>query len=115
MKKLLLILLLGCLMTFCTEKSGNVSPNGNGNGNGNGDTDIIPTPVHPEIFDVQNLGSKSIIAIDNPDSIVFIPMDLTSVSNPVEGVPSSPVHTTMDFGVYIQQEAAEVKDKSNNN
>jgi len=37
---------------------------------------------------------------------------LVSTSKPVEGVPNSPVHTTMDFGVYIQQEAVQPKEES---
>jgi len=102
-------------LTFCTEKNKNVGIDGNGNGNGNGDGNgetEVPIPVKPEIYDVQNLSSDPLMVVDNPDSDVFIPMDLVSTSKPVEGVPNSPVHTTMDFGVYIQQEAVQPKEES---
>jgi len=95
-------------MTCCTDKNGSVA--GDGTGNGNEEPDIIPDPIRPEIFDVENLGSQPLVVGDNPESGVFIPMELTSTSDPVEGVPSSPVHTPMDFGVYIQQESVVVQD-----
>ncbi|MCZ4693999.1 hypothetical protein DWB61_03150 [Ancylomarina euxinus] len=108
MKKLFPILFLACLMFCCTEKSGN------GNGNGNGEIPILPEVRNPEIYDVENLFSNPLVVVDDIDSAVIIPMDLVSTSPPVKSVPSIPKHTSMEFGVYIQQEGA-VKSSSTNN
>tara|TARA_R110001583_G_scaffold8896_2_gene41962 strand:- start:8303 stop:8626 length:324 start_codon:yes stop_codon:yes gene_type:complete len=105
MKKLLPILFLSCLMFCCTEK--------NGNGNGNGEFPILPEVRNPEIFDVENLFSRPLVVVDDIDSTVIIPMDLVSTSPPVKSVPSIPEHTSMEFGVYIQQEGV-VKSGSTN-
>lgn len=98
MRNLFYILFLGYLMFCCTEK--------NGNGNGGGEIPIVPEVRNPEIYDVENLFSKPIVVVDDIDTTVIIPLDLVSTSPPVKSVPSIPKHTSMEFGVYIQQEGA---------
>lgn len=85
-------------MFCCTEK------NGTGNGSGNGEIPIIPEVRNPEIYDVENLFTNPLVVVDDIDSAVIIPMDLVSTSPPVKTVPSIPKHTSMEFGVFIQQE-----------
>jgi len=96
MKKILYIFLT-CLIISCSEDK-----NGGSSGGDNGGGGEIPVaPAEPGVYDIENLNSKPVVMGDSESA--NIPMDLTDIEKPIGNVPTIPIHTGIEFGVYLQR------------
>lgn len=96
MKTLLYILLTILICSCSSDKNGGTSEGGNGI------TDP-EKPIDPGIYDIENLNSNPVVMEDQANEKTLIPMDLTKIETPIGNVPTVPLHTGMEFGVYLKK------------
>jgi len=97
MKKILYIFLT-CLIISCSEDKNGGGSSGGDNGGGG---EIPVAPAEPGVYDIENLNSKPVVMGDSESA--NIPMDLTDIEKPIGNVPTIPIHTGIEFGVYLQR------------
>jgi hypothetical protein len=90
MKKTIYILLTGLIISCSTDKNG-------------GSGDIPEIPIDPGIYDIENLNSKPVVMGDHTSKNVIVPMDLITIEKPIGNVPTVPIHTGLEFGVYLKK------------